>query len=306
MLLLACPCHGDDLLFRSYWSEYSPWHWHGIGIQAVIKSKFGCPVTPVTRGHVFLLVASFDRCKFKLSPSSVGAILQATIGGVAEDFDVLPHLCRMVRAIAPRRPRLRNEDLAIVTISLLPGNPLYFPAVEEVVREFLVNRRVQIKEVQPCPLGQAFVRFENEYDRDRMVLQSPHPYGGVDFSFVGHNQGRNWRRVLFNHECLLMLMGLPEDFWEQEFIESVLGPCARVVRWENDPDHLARLLVRVRVTDLETIPHFSVFSDGIGFDSQSWTVQIEILQHENLGGGPPDEEQVTIPPEDAPCLTFSV
>ena len=141
----------------------------------------------------------------------------------------IPNRPMMVRAIAPRRPWPRNEDLTIVTISPLLCNPLHFPTVEEVVHEFLAHRRVQIKEVQPCHLGQAFVRFEYEIDRDRMVLESPHPYGGVDFSFVRHNQGRNWRRIVFNQECWLMLMGLPEDFWEQEFIESVLGPCARVI-----------------------------------------------------------------------------
>jgi len=40
-----------------------------------------------------------------------------------------------------------------------------------------MHRRVQIKDVQPCHLGQAFVRFEHEYDR-RFVIDSPHPYGG--------------------------------------------------------------------------------------------------------------------------------
>lgn len=64
-----------------------------------------------------------------------------------------------------------------------------------------------------------------------------------------------------------MLMGLPKDFWEQDFIESVLAPSARVIRWDDDPNNLARLLVRARVTDLETIRHFSIFVDGIGFDS---------------------------------------
>lgn len=63
----------------------------------------------------------------------------------------------MVRAVAPRRPRPRNEDLAIVTISPLHGNVLHFPAVEEVIREFFVHRRTQIKDVQPTHLGQAFV-----------------------------------------------------------------------------------------------------------------------------------------------------
>lgn len=93
-------------------------------------------------------------------------------------------------------------------------------------------------------------------------------------------------------------MGLPEDYWEQEYIDSVLGPFARAVRWENDPDHLARLIVRARVVDLESIPHFSVFSDSPNFDGQSWTVQVEILQHENLAAGPPEEEAVPPMPDD--------
>jgi hypothetical protein len=116
------------------------------------------------------------------------------------------------------------------------------------------------------------VCFEHEIDRDRFVINSPHTYGGAKFSFARHNQGRNWIRPNFNQECWIMMMGLPEDYWEEEFIDMVLGPFARTVTWTKDPDNLARLLVRARVVDLESIPHFLVFSDGPGFDGQSWTV----------------------------------
>jgi len=77
-----------------------------------------------------------------------------------------------------------------------------------------------------------------------------------------------------------------------------LGPFARAVSWDNDTDHLARLIVRAWVVDLESIPHFSVFSDSPNYDGQSWTVQIEILQHENLVVGPPEEEVVLPMPND--------
>jgi hypothetical protein len=83
----------------------------------------------------------------------------------------IPNRPLMVRAVAARRPRPRNEDLAIVTISPLPSNVLHFPMVDEVVREFFAHRRIQIKDVQPCHLGQAFVRFENEFDRDPLCLR---------------------------------------------------------------------------------------------------------------------------------------
>lgn len=99
-----------------------------------------------------------------------------------------------------------------------------------------------------------------------------------------------------------MLMGSPEDYWEDEFIDTVISPFARTITWYNDPDYLTRLIVRARVTDLETILHYSVFSDGPSFDGQSWTVQCEILQHEHLGIGPPDGEQVAQPPNDGPPL----
>ena len=69
----------------------------GVGVQDVIQSKFGCSVSPAVPGRAFFLVASFGRCKLKLSPVSVGFLLQATIGGVAEDFEVLPLSDRVFR-----------------------------------------------------------------------------------------------------------------------------------------------------------------------------------------------------------------
>jgi len=66
----------------------------------------------------------------------------------------IPNRAMMVRAVAGRRLRPRNEDLAIATISPLPGNPLHFLTVEEILREFLKQyRRTRIREVQPTHLG---------------------------------------------------------------------------------------------------------------------------------------------------------
>lgn len=61
----------------------------GIAIRKVIRERFKSTVTPLCKRHAFFLVASFGRSKIKLTPLSVGAILQATLGGVDLDFDVL-------------------------------------------------------------------------------------------------------------------------------------------------------------------------------------------------------------------------
>jgi hypothetical protein len=50
---------------------------------------------------------------------------------------------------------------------------------------------VRVRDIQESQLGQALVRFKNIFNRDLLVNNSPHPYGGVDFSLVKHNEGRN-------------------------------------------------------------------------------------------------------------------
>jgi hypothetical protein len=65
--------------------------------------------------------------------------------------------------------------------------------------------------------------------------------------------------------------------------------------WKNDRGFLTRLMVRARVTNLVDVPHFIVLTDTQGFQSQSWTVQCEIMQQHLLEVLPQDEDPV--PPQ---------
>lgn len=50
-----------------------------------IRRKFGTSITPDSpHSRPFLLVVSFGRCRFRLSPQSVSLILQAVIGGLPQ------------------------------------------------------------------------------------------------------------------------------------------------------------------------------------------------------------------------------
>jgi hypothetical protein len=51
-------------------------------------------------------------------------------------------------------------------------------------------------------------------------------------------------------------------------------------------------MVRARVADLQSIPQWIVYSDGVNNDLDSWTVQCEIVSHDFMGGGPPPEDLV--------------
>jgi hypothetical protein len=54
----------------------------------------------------------------------------------------VPNKVFVSRAVALLRPSTANEDLAIVTFNPLPGNQLSFAAVRNIVREFLIQQRV--------------------------------------------------------------------------------------------------------------------------------------------------------------------
>ena len=50
------------------------------------------------------------------------------------------------------------------------------------------------------------------------------------------------------------------------------------------------MIIKARVVDLLLVPQFIVYSETQGMESDSWTVQCEVLQSRLLGGGPQDED----------------
>jgi hypothetical protein len=58
-----------------------------------------------------------------------------------------------------------------------------------------------------------------------------------------------------------MIFGFSLDYWNHESIQSAIASFGRVLLWENDRGFLTRLLVKVRVIDLQDIPYFIVVSE---------------------------------------------
>ena len=138
----------------------------------------------------------------------------------------------MCRAVAPMRPPPTNEDLAIVTFNPLPGNVLNFGTIRNIVREFLIAHRINPRSILPCHLGQAYVRFNHAYERDQMISESPMVCGNILISFVKHNEGRNWRRVYFNDDCWVMMLGFPDDYKTERHIHNAVSEFGRLLLWE--------------------------------------------------------------------------
>ena len=78
--------------------------------------------------------------------------------------------------------------------------------------------------------------------------------------------------VLFNTECQLMLMGLPPDCQEEDYYQDAIGSFGKFLYLQQEERRLTRVIIRARVIDPQSIPHFIVFSESRGFESDSWTV----------------------------------
>jgi hypothetical protein len=99
-----------------------------------------------------------------------------------------------------------------------------------------------------------------------------------------------------------MLLGFPLDYRSLEYLQAVIGSFGRLILWEEDRHNVTRTLLRVRVTSLEEVPQFIVFSEADGFVGDSWTVQCEIIQQNMLGGQAQDEDPILHAPEDGQQL----
>jgi hypothetical protein len=113
---------------------------------------------------------------------------------------VVLHREVMARSVTRRLPPL-HEDWAIINIKPLPEHEVTFPAVRDVVREYLVeHRRLGVRDIQRSHLGQVLVQFSSVLERDNLVLLGPQNYLDATFTALRHNDAWNHRALFFNCE----------------------------------------------------------------------------------------------------------
>nr|TKV99389.1 hypothetical protein SEVIR_8G040100v2 [Setaria viridis] len=183
------------------------------------------------------------------------------------------------RVLVQGKPKFTRVDMVVVTITDLPPGEIPFAEVRNIILGLLEGQyELRVMDIQRCLFhrAQAYVQMNRVTDRDALVHHSPHQFQGLDIEVVNHNRGPNARRVLFNRECWLVLIGYPIDTRNVEDIRDTI-----------------RLIMKARVTDLEDVPHYIMLTKGDDFEGVSITVQCKIIQRNLLGGQLQDEN---IPP----------
>jgi hypothetical protein len=71
------------------------------------------------------------------------------------------------------------------------------------------------------------------------------------------------------HEVWLMMVGLNLDLWNNALVDKAVSEFGSFIAWEEDDNHMSRILIRARVFSLDSIPWFFTFSEGTGPETDS-------------------------------------
>lgn len=83
-----------------------------------------------------------------------------------------------------------------------------------------------------------------------------------------------------------MLLGFNVDHWNNHMVDKALSDWGSLITWEEDPNNLARIMVKAIVADLTEIPWFIYCSESEKFEGDTWVTQCEIVQASMLGAAP--------------------
>jgi len=94
----------------------------------------------------------------------------------------------LMKRVVTGRVHKQNNDLAIATFNPLPRHQLDFDTIQDSMIDFLNQNGIVHETIQPCPFGQAYVRFTYLQQRDLLIHNNPLPYGNGTISFIPHDR----------------------------------------------------------------------------------------------------------------------
>lgn len=203
----------------------------------------------------------------------------------------------------PLRPPLRqevfvsgcfvqaNEDLAIIKLSPPVHKDDFGPLASELRRFFSEVHRAHVFEVQPCALGDAFVRFGSALERERF-LGPVFSFGPYAMTVIKHDEAENARTFDLDREAWVMLVGFPEDLKSTAIVAKAVSGFGILVDW-HEPDNLARVVAKVYLNNEAKIPVSVKVNAGLPQRGHSWTVAVYVLKKKAVSEAPEEEAYIT-------------
>jgi hypothetical protein len=175
---------------------------------------------------------------------------------------------------------LYNEDLAIVKMQL-PVHKDDFGELKTALRTFFHDiHQVWTAEIQPCALGDGYVRFNSALDRERFLGPVFH-FGHYVMSVIKHDEADSARTFDMDREAWVLLVGFLKDLKNSIGIAKAISGFGILVHW-HEPDNLARVVAKVYLNDDAKILDSVKVNVGLPQMGRSWTVPCFILKKQSV------------------------
>jgi hypothetical protein len=142
-------------------------------------------------------------------------------------FEVIPHdpeepPCRLSVYLGGYIDAV-NNDVAITMLVPAVAKKDFNPMAQAIKYFFIHQHRVRLMEVQPCAIGDAYVRFASLLERERFLAGIYQLTPEYQMHFVKHDEGVNARAHPYDRDAWVMLLNYPLDVKSNALIaKSVL------------------------------------------------------------------------------------
>ncbi|CAN6347597.1 unnamed protein product [Urochloa humidicola] len=185
-----------------------------------------------------------------------------------------------------------NEDLAIAVTTPSVAKEDFGPFARELQR-YLLDNGVRSPEIQMCPMGEAFVRFDSAMQREGFLFGGPRPFNGYQISFIRHDEGLNFRNLDLDRVVWLMLLCFPPDARRHvNLIDKSISVFASLLLVHKSTSE-SRLVIKALVNHDADVPDSVTVSTGSAPLASTWTVPIFVLNAVDVVRGG-DEDPIPI------------
>ncbi|CAM0951808.1 unnamed protein product [Alopecurus aequalis] len=195
-------------------------------------------------------------------------------------------------------PPRRHESWAIAQLDPRPPGEELDEVLQQIVNHIAQNHPGQVLSFSESAVGVAVIRMNDHLHRDLLVDSAAVPFGnGRILSFAKHDEGENFRATVYTRLGWIMLLNLPMDYRNEDFLRDAVSKFGKLRSWLRDDPSPVRTLIKLAYGGARDIPRSIVVREKQRFGGNvvSWTVPVFILNSENADVVPGDESP---PPAD--------
>ena len=189
-------------------------------------------------------------------------------------------------------PAKSHESWAIAQLEPRPPADEIEERLQQIAQHITDNLGLDVIRYAESAFGLGLFCMFDQVARDRRVRHHALPSGdGRVLSFAKHDEGDNFRTTTYTREGWLMLLNLPMDYRNDDFLHEAISKFGKLRTWFREDLSPTRTLVKCLYDGAWDIPRSLVVREANrrGGTVVSWYVPIFILASEHADVLPGDE-----------------